>query len=114
HVSFSVRRRDHIPQFPRYEEFSFSDLNALEDMGYYWARYGERSYSYDTTDQEAELDKQGRATLRFPTADPGKEHKTAQDYLVEASVTDESSQSRSAQLAVVAHRSPFYLGLHTT
>lgn len=113
-VTFSVRRRDHFPRFPKYEEFTFTDINAMEDLGYYWARYGERSYSYDATDQEAELDKQGRATLRFATADPGKEHKTAQDYLVEASVTDESSQSRTAQVAIIAHRSPFYLGLHAT
>ncbi|MCS6915687.1 MAG: MG2 domain-containing protein [Myxococcota bacterium] len=113
-VRFSVRRRDRIPTFPDYAEFSFADLNALEDVGSDWARNGQRSYSYDAEEQEVALAPDGRATLRFSTADPAGEQKTAQDYLVEATVTDESNQSRSAHLAVVAHRSPFYLGLQIT
>jgi alpha-2-macroglobulin len=112
HVQFSVRRRDHIPSFPAFGGWSFADYNALEDTGYYWARWGERSYSYDVTSEEAELDSHGRAFLRFSTRDKEDAIKTAQDYLIEATVSDPSQQSVSKSLAVVAHRGPLYLGIH--
>ncbi|HEX4458544.1 MAG TPA: MG2 domain-containing protein, partial [Polyangia bacterium] len=112
HVAFSVRRRDHVPSFAAFAGWSFADLNALEDSGAWWARYGERSYSELVTESEAELDGNGAATLRFATTDPQHELKTAQDYLVEANVSDDSHQTISKSVMVVAHRSPFYLGLH--
>jgi hypothetical protein len=108
---FSVRRRDHFPSFPAFSEFSFTDWTAMQDEGYYWARYGERSYSYDQEEKEVELDKHGKAALRFSTKDPENKLKTAQDYLIEATVTDPSNQVRTAELSVIAHRSPFYLGV---
>jgi uncharacterized protein YfaS (alpha-2-macroglobulin family) len=111
HVAFSVRRRDHLPEFAAFPNFAFSDFNALEDQGQWWLRYGERSYSYAVTDSEAELDNQGAATLRFATEDAQNEIRTAQDYLVEATVSDETHQSVQKSVVLVAHRSPFYLGL---
>jgi uncharacterized protein YfaS (alpha-2-macroglobulin family) len=112
HVAFSVRRRDHVPSFAAFSGWSFADLNALEDNGQWWARYGERSYSELVTESEAELDGNGAATLRFATSDPQHELHTAQDYLVEANVSDDSHQTITKSVLVVAHRSPFYLGLH--
>jgi uncharacterized protein YfaS (alpha-2-macroglobulin family) len=112
HVSFTVRRRDHIPKFATFPDWTFTDYNALEESGYYWARWGERSYSYEVTNEEAELDAHGRAFLRFSTRDKENEIKTAQDYLIEAEVTDASQQSMTRSLALVAHRGPLYLGLH--
>jgi uncharacterized protein YfaS (alpha-2-macroglobulin family) len=111
HVAWKVRRRDHVPDFPAFEGFTFADLNAADESGHYWMRYGERSYSYDVTEEEGELDGKGRASLRFSTSDPDKQLKTSQDYLIEASVTDASNQTMTASTSVVAHRSPFYLGL---
>src|SRR5439155_26265792 len=94
-VAFHVRRRDHIATFDAFPSFTFSDLNALDDMGYRWARWEQRSYSYDVTDEEAELDEKGRAVLRFDTRDPANEIKTAQDFLVEATVSDAANQAVS-------------------
>jgi uncharacterized protein YfaS (alpha-2-macroglobulin family) len=112
HVSFTVRRRDHIPSFDTFPNWSFTDYNALDDEGSYWARWGERSYSYEVTSEEAELDGHGKALLRFSTRDKETELKTAQDYLIEAQVTDASNETMTRSLAVVAHRGPLYLGIH--
>src|SRR5206468_4012186 len=71
----------------------------------------ERSYSDDVTEEEAELDKNGKATLRFATDEPKEAMKSSQDFLVSATVTDATNQAVTAKAAVVAHRSPFYLGL---
>ena len=112
-VTFKVRRRDHVPTFAAFEGFTFTDLNALRDVGMYWMGDEERTYSHDVTEEEGELDRKGHATFRFSTKDPASELKTAQDYLIEAEVADPSKQVRSARAAVVAHRSPFYLGVRT-
>ncbi len=110
-ASITVQRRDHIATFKGYEEYGFTDYNALDDLGMYWARDGERSYTNEVMSEELTLDKSGKAMVKFLAKDPKEEIKTAQDLLVEATVTDATNQTRSAQSMIVAHKSSLYLGL---
>jgi uncharacterized protein YfaS (alpha-2-macroglobulin family) len=110
-VQWSVQRRDHYPEFDGYDGYTWNDLNAMDDSGDWWARYGEQSYSTDLSDETADLDGSGHASLTFPS-DASTMVKAPQDYMVQATVTDQANQAISQSAVVLAHRSPFYLGIH--
>ena len=111
-VHFEVRRRDRILHFASFAEYTFTDLVALEDQGVSWWRGEDSSYSMEVSEGEAKLDGKGRATFPFDTQDPGHQYKTTQDFLISARVTDEASHVLTTSVAVVAHRSLLYLGIH--
>jgi uncharacterized protein YfaS (alpha-2-macroglobulin family) len=109
-VTWSVRRREHLPAFADLGEYVFQDYVAQSDAGRFWARYEQRSFSEPVADGEATLDAEGRCQIIV--RDDLKDAAAPQEYLLSATVTDASGQGVTAEQMVVAHRSELYLGLH--
>ncbi len=108
-VSWSVERRSHYVSFSDYPEYGFADWAAKGDD--YWSRWDRSSYSSYLTDGEGETDAKGRMKIRV--SDPQVEFDGPQDYILNAQVTDETDQTVSKTTVVTAHKTDFYLGLHT-
>lgn len=109
-VTWKVRRRPYLPQFPGYEEYGFRDFVTLWDRGRWWSRHEERSFSAAVGDGEAKLDDTGQTSIEV-TDDP-TDAAGPQDYLVEATVEDSTGQAVTTGDTVRAHAANLYLGLH--
>ena len=108
-LTYQVRRRQHLAEFTGFGDYVFQDYASQYDVGHYWARYEERSFSELVSDGEVALDRNG--ATRVTVRDKDK-LKVPQDYVLEATVTDETGESVSAGRMVVGHTSELYLGLH--
>ena len=106
-VKWSVERRRHVVDYPAYPDYNFTDIGALGD-GYWWGER-ERNLSF-VADGAGKTDAAGNLT--FTVTDPETDVVGPQDYLAQVSVTDETDQTVSKQIAVTAHASDFYLGMH--
>ena len=108
-LGYSLRRRQHLPEFRGFEEYVFQDYAGQHDLGRTWARSEERSFSDLVADGEAELDGKGGARLVLKDKD---KLKAPQDYILQATVSDATGESVNAAQVVVGHKSQLYLGLH--
>jgi uncharacterized protein YfaS (alpha-2-macroglobulin family) len=108
-LTYSLRRRQHLPELRGFDEYVFQDYASQHDLGRYWARYEERSFSDLVADGELELDAKG--AVRVTVKDKDK-LKVPQEYILQATVTDATGESVSAGQMVVGHKSDLYLGLH--
>ncbi len=108
-VEWSLQRRPHHVSFAKYSQYDFADWAS---RGYYsyWGRHDSGYLSY-ISDGNGKTDKRGH--LRFAIRDPQTNFDGPQDYLVHAAVTDETDQTVSKQVVVTAHKSDFYVGLHS-
>jgi alpha-2-macroglobulin len=110
-VEWNVQRRSHAIHFPSHAEYAFGD-----SAGRGWWYYDEGDY-YDSyylsyvSDGTGTTDRRGK--LRFAVRDSHTKFDGPQDYVVGVSVTDETDQVISKRTVVTAHKSDFYLGLHT-
>lgn len=107
-VKYTVSRRPYFVSFPSFPEFMFADLGSLGDD--YWYPYWRHRNANFVTDGEGRTDDKGAFTFAF--TDPEKEVKGSQDYIAEVSVTDQTDQTISKEVALTAHATDFYLGLH--
>ncbi len=108
-VNWSVERRAHDLEFADYPEYGFSDWAARGED--YWSRWDRSSYSSYLTDGEGKTDGKGKMSIRV--RDPQLEFDGPQDYILNAQVTDETDQTVSKTTVVTAHKTDFYVGLHT-
>jgi hypothetical protein len=114
-VEWNVQRRSHAIHFPSYAEYGFGDSAGrgwwyYDDDDYYDDRYDSYYLSY-VSDGTGTTDRRGK--LRFSVRDSQNKFDGPQDYVVGVSVTDETDQTISKRAVVTAHKSDFYLGLHT-
>jgi len=108
-LSYSVRRRQHLPEFRGFDDYVFQDYASQYDLGRYWAHDEERSFSGLVGDGEMELDGAGKASVVVKD----KDKLTApQDYIFETTVTDATGESVTQSQVVAGHKSNLYLGLH--
>jgi hypothetical protein len=108
-LTYSVRRRQHLPEFRGFDDYVFQDYAGQYDLGRTWARYEERSFSNLVGDGEVELDRVGVAHVAVKDKD---KLSTPQDYILEATVVDATGESVTKSQAVSGHTSNLYLGLH--
>jgi uncharacterized protein YfaS (alpha-2-macroglobulin family) len=111
-MTWSVRRRQHLPIFPEFAEYSFQDFGVQNDNGRWWARDEERSFSEPVADGETTLGRSGQAKIVVPPDEAAKSAPGPQDYLFEATVEDSSGQAVTTGAVLTAHRADLYLGLH--
>ncbi len=109
-VSWSVTKQRHHIRFPKYGDFTFTD-NADDEYWYPW--YEEDEYEdYDfVADGEETTDKKGH--VHFTVKTKAKKSEYPERYQITTSVTDSTDQTVTKRIAVFAHHSDFYLGLHT-
>ena len=107
-VAWSVQRRAHRLRSPRFPGYTFTD-NAARGRYFWWDR--ERgSHPGFVTEGRGDTGAQGRYLFSF--GDNTSALRGPQDYLVQATVTDESDQSVSRRVVRTVHSTEFYLGLH--
>jgi hypothetical protein len=109
-VVWNVRKRPHLPTFPGFPQYTFQDLAALYEDGWYWARHEERSFSFPVGDGEKQLDGAGHVALTV--RDDVRKAKGPFEYLLEATVSDASGQAVTVREVTTAHRAGLYLGVH--
>ena len=103
-VTWHVRRRDLVIDFPGYESYSFSaDPNMR-----WWRRYHD-DYGEFISEGTGTTDAQGRLAIR--AKDDATKFEGPVDYILSASVQDEADQTMGKSLVLTAHKSSFYLGL---
>jgi uncharacterized protein YfaS (alpha-2-macroglobulin family) len=108
-LSYSIRRRQHLPTFHGFDEYVFQDYAGQYDLGRYWAHDEERSFSDLVGDGTEELDKAGAARVTVKDKD---KLTTPQDYIFEGTVVDRTGESVTTTQVVSGHKSNLYLGLH--
>ena len=106
-VRWSVQRRDHRLRPARFPQYTFTD-QANRGRYYWWDR--RQRHPRFVTDGEGETDDQGRLSMEFNAAASGQAG--PQDFLVQATVKDQTDQSVSKRAVVTAHPTDIYLGLH--
>ncbi|HJZ88356.1 MAG TPA: MG2 domain-containing protein [Polyangia bacterium] len=107
-LHYSVRRRDRFMRWGgELEPFTFFDRIALEDQGIWGFETSSRSELVH--DDDGATDGGGNFRIKLPL--DAKDTRGPQDYLVEASVADETGQARQTELVVPAHRSAVYVGV---
>ena len=116
-VEWNVQRRPHTVSFAAHPQYTFADHAA---RGYDYYLYGyQDTYLSHVSDGTGKTD--GRGAFRIEVLDeqsvPQDGEAAAldgpQDYLVSATVRDQTDQTVSARKVVTAHKTDFYLGLHT-
>lgn len=107
-VQWSLQRRPHHVRFASYAQYEFADWASRGE--YYFRRY-ESDYPSYIADGQGTTD--GKGKLRIKVRDPQTNFDGPQDYIVHASVTDDTDQTISKTAVVTAHKSDFYLGIHT-
>jgi hypothetical protein len=105
---WSVRRRDHRVSFEGYSKYTFADV-AKNGFSFGW--WDINDAPTHLADGEGVTNEDGTFELGFE--DPRSEFTTSQDYLVSVSVTDATDQTVAKQKIITAHKTNFYLGLHT-
>jgi uncharacterized protein YfaS (alpha-2-macroglobulin family) len=108
-LTYSVRRRQHLPVFRGFDDYVFQDYAGQYDLGRTWAHDEERSFSSLVGDGAAELDRAGVAHLVVKDKDKPS---APQDYIFEATVADATGESVTKSQVVSGHKSNLYLGLH--
>ena len=108
-LTYSVRRRQHRPEFRGFDEYVFQNYAEQYDLGRTWAHDEERSFSSLVGDGEAELDGAGVAHVVVKDKD---KLSAPQDYIFEATVADATGESVTKSQVVSGHTSNLYLGLH--
>ncbi|MEM9488398.1 MAG: MG2 domain-containing protein, partial [Myxococcota bacterium] len=110
-VEWNVYRREHTIRFPKYSQYNFGDY-AARDWDYWYYDYeDEGGYTDFVSDGEGQTNRRGR--YRFSVRDPKRDFDGPQDYIIGVTVSDETDQAVSTRTVVTAHKSDFYLGLHT-
>ena len=107
-VRWDVSRRAHHVSFKRFPGYGFVDYAAKGYFGY-WYYDGDR-YSDFVGSGEGKTDDDGR--FGFSVKDDGNSTDGAQTYVAQVTVTDEADHSVTKRVAVTAHPTDFYLGLH--
>lgn len=110
-IEWNVQRRAHSIRFPKFPGYTFSDQGSRGYYYYHYDDYDGNSYTDYVSDGEGETDKRG--LFRFSMRDPQTNFSGPQDYIVGVSVTDETEQTVTKSTVVTAHKTEFYLGLHT-
>jgi alpha-2-macroglobulin len=105
-VTWTLRRRSHLLRFTGFDEYTFS-----ASSNEFWWEEPEDTYGEMVSDGEGVTDAQGG--LEISARDGASGLTGPQDYILSASVTDESDQTMSTSIVVEAHQSTMYLGLHT-
>ncbi|MGE5185074.1 MAG: alpha-2-macroglobulin family protein, partial [Acidobacteriota bacterium] len=105
-VEWTLRKRDHVMQFPGYDEYTFS---SNPRMWYWWGGYRD-DYGQFVADGTGTTDKQGH--LKIAARDGDSKGDGPVDYIVSTSVTDSTDQTLGKSVVVTAHRTQFYLGMH--
>lgn len=109
-TKWTVRRREHNVHFERYAQYTFSDDVG---SGRWWGGWYGGYYDSSThlTDGEGLTDQSGGIDIEVQDVERG--HSAPQDFIFDVQVTDSSDQTVSKQKVITAHKSDFYLGLHT-
>jgi alpha-2-macroglobulin len=107
-VKWTISRRPRSMSFPGFEQFTF------DTTSYFWWDYQYSDYSNQIKDGEATTDGNGMFTISETDPDAkNQDIKGAQDYIISATVSDQSNQAMSASTVVTAHRQDAYVGIHT-
>ena len=107
-VKWSVRRRPHALRFSRFPQYTFYD-NAARGRYFWWGEEGGSNPEF-VTEGDGKTGNTGRYAFSF--GDNTRGSSGPQDYLVQATVTDETDQSVSRQVVRTTHPTDLYLGLH--
>ena len=110
-VSWNVQRRSHSIHFPEFSEYAFGDFAGRGWWFYYEEDYYDDYYLSYVSDGTGTTDRRGK--FRFAVRDSTTKFDGPQDYVVGVEVKDETDQVISKRQVVTAHKSDFYLGLHT-
>ncbi|HEX4418274.1 MAG TPA: MG2 domain-containing protein, partial [Kofleriaceae bacterium] len=105
-VEWNLRKRRHVVRFDGWDEYTFSS-----DPRRWWWSERVDDYGEQVADGTGKTDPQGK--LAIETRDDATPGDGPVDYIVSASVTDPTDQTMTRSVVVAAHRSAFYLGLHT-
>ncbi|MFH2005052.1 MAG: MG2 domain-containing protein [bacterium] len=105
--AWRVQRREHALRFDGFPGYVFDDW-AAQNL-HYWDQGGTTSYSF-VSEGDGKTDALGKASVALET---GADQTRPQDYLASVTVTDETDQSVTKSLAITAHRTDRYVGLHT-
>ena len=108
-VSWSVSRREHMLRFPKFPGYTFAD-HAASGSYWWWWDDAQDSYPQFVSDGEGATGAKGGYAITFRDTDSGLSG--PQDYIIQATVTDETDQSVSKRKVITAHKSDHYLGLH--
>ncbi len=108
-VAWTVSRREHHLRFSKFPSYTFAD-HAASGSYYWWWDDDRDSYPEFVSDGEGFSDDKGRYQFAFRDSD--SDASGPQDYIIQATVTDETDQSVSKRKVITAHRSDHYLGLH--
>lgn len=99
-VTYSVQRRLREPSFAQFSDFDFGD-DSVDARTFGWG--------YETVmDGDGTLDKSGRAKWQMPIE---AERRFDYDYVIQATVKDESNQAISSRASVTVPRAAFSLGI---
>ena len=108
-VSWTVSRREHMLRFPKFPGYTFAD-HAASGSYWWWWDDDRDSYPEFVSDGEGGTDNKGSYAFTFRDSNSGMSG--PQDYIIQATVTDETDQSVSRRQVITAHKSDHYLGLH--
>jgi len=106
-VGWTVNRRAHALRFPAWDEYTFDDNG---DRWWWWSDERDE-YGEFLSDGNGVTDAHGQ--LGFAIRDDATGLTGPQDYVVSATVTDESDQAMTASRVFTAHQTELYLGMHT-
>lgn len=111
-VEWNVQRRSHSVRFPKFAQYDFGDGAARGYFyyDYYDDDYGSRYLDF-VADGDGETNRRGK--FKFSVRDSQKKFSGPQDYVVGVSVRDETDQVVTKQTVITAHKTDFYVGLHT-
>jgi uncharacterized protein YfaS (alpha-2-macroglobulin family) len=108
-VKWQVHRRPHRVRVAQYPTYTFADVTAERRWWAWWEE--QTSETTFVTEGQGLTDAAGG--FAFEAKDTAERPKEATDYLVHVTVTDETDQSVGRSVAVTAHQTDVYLGLHT-
>ncbi len=107
-VKWHISRRSHSMAFPGFEGFNF-DATA-----YHWWDYRYQDDGNEIKDGTGVTDNNGVLTIREIDPDAtSTDIRGTQDYIITATVKDQSNQGMSASTVVTAHRQDLYPGART-
>ena len=106
-VSWTIRRRPHRLRFASCPQYTFYD-NAARGRYFWWEDLS--THPVVVTEGDGRTDRRGRYAFSFVDAARGLDG--PQDYLVQATITDETDQSVSQRAVRTVHATDLYLGLH--
>ncbi len=105
-VEWTLQRRRHPLRFAGYAEYTFASSPTQ-----FWWDDADDEYGELISDGEGVTDAQGK--LEIAARDSATDLTGPQDYILNASVTDESDQTMGKSILIEAHQASMYLGLHT-